>query len=59
MTPEKGFTEKKVSSSDGLECQPKLRFPGFSEAYHYKPLSNYLWENTDRNKNRNLNISKL
>lgn len=26
MTPEKGFTEEKVSSSDGLDRQPKLRF---------------------------------
>lgn len=50
MTPEKGFSTGKASSSNGLEHRPKLRFPGFDEPYRHRPLSDYLKENTDRNK---------
>ncbi|WP_405256411.1 restriction endonuclease subunit S [Ligilactobacillus murinus] len=39
-----------VSSSNGLEKYPKLRFPGFGEPIQAKKLSRYLIENTDRNK---------
>ena len=39
-----------VSSSNGLEKHPKLRFPGFDEPWKEKTLSHYLVENTDRNK---------
>lgn len=39
MTPEKGFTEGKVSSSNGLEKRPKLRFPGFDEPWRCSALS--------------------
>ena len=40
----------KVSSSNGLEKCPKLRFPGFNEAIKANNLSKYLVENKDRNK---------
>ena len=39
-----------VSSSNGLEKRPKLRFPGFDEPWEHKELLHYLVENTDRNK---------
>ena len=39
-----------VSSSNGLEKRPKLRFPGFDEPWEHKELRHYLVENTDRNK---------
>ena len=39
-----------VSSSNGLEKRPKLRFPGFYEPWEHKELLHYLVENTDRNK---------
>ena len=39
-----------VSSSNGLEKRPKLRFPGFDEPWEHKELLYYLVENTDRNK---------
>ena len=39
-----------VSSSNGLEKYPKLRFPGFDEPYVSLPLSEYLTENTERNR---------
>ena len=39
-----------VSSSNGLEKRPKLRFPGFDEPWVHKELLHYLVENTDRNK---------
>ena len=39
-----------VSSSNGLEKRPKLRFPGFDEPLEHKELLHYLVENTDRNK---------
>lgn len=49
MTPEKGFTEEKVSSSDGLERQPKLRFPRFGEPWNPALLSDYFAKNTQKN----------
>ena len=39
-----------VSSSNGLEKRPTLRFPGFDEPWEHKELLHYLVENTDRNK---------
>ena len=39
-----------VSSSNGLEKRPKLRFPGFDEPWTEKELSHYLVENMERNK---------
>ena len=39
-----------VSSSNGLEKYPKLRFPCFDQPYTVSPLSNYLFENTERNR---------
>ena len=39
-----------VSSSNGLEKRPKLRFPGFDEPLEHKELLHYLVENTARNK---------
>ena len=39
-----------VSSSNGLEKRPNLRFPGFDEPWEHKELLYYLVENTDRNK---------
>lgn len=39
-----------VSSSNGLEKYPKLRFPGFDEPIRASHLSQYLIENKDRNK---------
>ena len=39
-----------VSSSNGLEKRPKLRFPSFDEPWEHKELLYYLVENTDRNK---------
>ena len=39
-----------VSSSNGLEKRPKLRFPGFDEPWEHKELLHYLVENIDRNK---------
>jgi len=39
-----------VSSSNGLEKRPKLRFPGFDEPWEHKELLYYLVENADRNK---------
>ena len=39
-----------VSSSNGLEKYPKLRFPCFDQPYIVSPLSNYLFENTERNR---------
>ena len=39
-----------VSSSNGLEKRPELRFPGFDEPWEHKELLYYLVENTDRNK---------
>lgn len=40
--------EQNVSSSNGLE--PKIRFPEFNENYKTINLSEYLFENKDRNK---------
>ena len=40
-----------VSSSNGLEKYPKLRFPGFDEPIKSAHLSQYLVENKERNKN--------
>ena len=40
-----------VSSSNGLEKRPKLRFPGFDGPWKEGELSHYLVENTDRNRN--------
>ena len=39
-----------VSSSNGLEKRPKLRFPGFDEPWKENELSHYLVENTERNR---------
>ncbi len=39
-----------VSSSNGLEKRPKLRFPGFDEPWEENELSHYLVENTERNR---------
>ena len=39
-----------VSSSNGLEKCPKLRFPGFDEPWEENELSHYLVENTERNR---------
>ncbi len=39
-----------VSSSNGLEKRPKLRFPGFAEPWKENELSHYLVENTERNR---------
>ena len=39
-----------ISSSNGLEKRPKLRFPGFDEPLEHKELLHYLVENTARNK---------
>jgi len=39
-----------VSSSNGLEKRPKLRFPGFDEPWEENELSHYLVENTKRNR---------
>ena len=39
-----------VSSSNGLEKYPKLRFSCFDQPYTVSPLSNYLFENTERNR---------
>ena len=39
-----------VSSSNGLEKRPKLRFPGFDEPWGHKEILHYLVENTDHNK---------
>ena len=40
-----------VSSSNGLEKRPKLRFPGFDGPIKSAHLSQYLVENKERNKN--------
>lgn len=40
-----------VSSSNGLEKRPKLRFPGFDEPIKSTHLSQYLIENKEKNKN--------
>ncbi|MBP3515282.1 MAG: hypothetical protein J6K65_03650, partial [Alphaproteobacteria bacterium] len=40
--------EQNVSSSNGLE--PSIRFPKFNENYKTINLSEYLFENKDRNK---------
>ena len=42
--------EANVSSSNGLEKRPKLRFPGFDEPWEENELSHYLVENTERNR---------
>lgn len=39
-----------VSSSNGLEKRPKLRFPSFDEPWEENELSHYLVENTERNR---------
>ena len=39
-----------VSSSNGLEKRPKLRFPSFDEPWKENELSHYLVENTERNR---------
>ena len=39
-----------ISSSNGIEKYPKLRFPQFSDAWQQAPLSKYLEENTERNR---------
>ena len=37
-----------VSSSNGLEKRPKLRFPGFDEPWHGKPFGDLIQEYSDR-----------
>lgn len=39
-----------ISSSNGLEKRPKLRFPGFDEPIKSAHLSQYLVENKERNR---------
>ena len=39
MTPEKGFSTGKASSSNGLEHRPKLRFPGHEKQWSCTKLS--------------------
>ena len=48
MTPEKGFTEEKVSSSDGLERRPKLRFPGFEAPYYETKIGDVYAERNEK-----------
>ena len=39
-----------VSSSNGLEKRPKLRFPGFDEPWHGKPFGDLIQEYSDRTR---------
>ena len=42
-----------VSSSNGLEKSPKLRFPGFDEPWHGKPFGDLIHEYSDRTQTEN------
>ena len=42
-----------VSSSNGLEKRPKLRFPGFDEPWHGKPFGDLIHEYSDRTQTEN------
>lgn len=50
MTPEKGFTEDKASSSNGFEDQPKLRFPEFAGDWEPLKFSEFTYPAGKRNK---------
>ena len=48
-----------VSSSNGLEKRPKLRFPGFDEPWHGKPFGDLIQEYSDRTQTEDDDTSSL